>query len=341
MVNELVGTFPRLPYLHAQQIVNRSWTRIRDLRLWSWQLIVDGQIFTPNLINAGTVSVNQFNTFVYLDAAAEDALNNDPDEGPPIEGEAGVGRVIRIGNYTGIQPTGGDIYNIIDWRGSYLVIDKPFAQSDVTDSPYQIYRPYFVPPALPFTNLDEQDLAWIRPVSFNNRQGNYTIRRRRMFYTQDELNAIDPMRMSQDSYAWGIAPYMRNQAGTPVYEFYPHPTLANVYSVTYYSRWPSLSAAQDLPQVPYGLPELVMDLSRSMAAQFMLTNTSTFADLQNTNWVATQQMYKQDYMDGLKQCLKVDDEMMPQVPFIQGRLLDLPLGGAFLQNHDISFLLNR
>src|SRR5215471_11420957 len=34
MVAELVGTVPRMSALHAQQILQRSWRRIRDSRLW-------------------------------------------------------------------------------------------------------------------------------------------------------------------------------------------------------------------------------------------------------------------------------------------------------------------
>jgi hypothetical protein len=340
LTGELMGTFPRLPYLHALQLVNRAWARVRDLRLWSWQLVVDAQIYTANQITAGTVTVNQFATTITVDATAAAAINAAPLIPPVASPTIGQGQVIRVGVGTGIQPTQGGIYNITNWDGaSQLTIDRPFAESSMTAAPYRIYRAYFAPPALPFGNLGASDPNWIRPVSFNNRMGNYSIRRRRMFYTQEELSAIDPQRASTDSYAWGIAPYQQNGLGQPTFEFYPHPVLANVYSVTYYSRWPDLSTTVDLPQVPYGLSACVMDLARAFCCQWAMANAATYPELQQTNWVAAMMAYKQDFTDGLKMCIRQDDEMMPQVPWIQGRLLDLPLGGSFLQNHDITGLL--
>ena len=385
MAAELEGTFPRLPYLHAIQIINRAWARVRDVRLWSWQFIVDAQLYTPDEIRTGTVSAVQFSTSIYVDATAAAAINaangipvtlminNVPRgagvyiNGKPIDPGAtadiavngqiiasplaynvppvaspvlGVGRQIRVGLSTGIVPGTGNIYSIIAWDGANtLTIDKPFAEATVSNSAYRIYRCYFVAPALPFADLNTADANYIRPMTIVNRQGNYSVSGRRLFSTQAELNRIDPSRSASDSYFWRIAAYQRNSLGQPTYEMYPHPVLASAYGVTYYTRWPDITDTQDLPLVPYGLRDLVMDLARAMCCQWSTANMATYPELQQTNWVAAQANYKQDYMDGLKMCLRQDDEIMPQVPFRQGPVFDLPLGGAFLQNHDLLGML--
>ena len=56
MTAELVGTVPRLSALHAQQILNRSWSRVRDSRLWSFHFVADAQLFVPYGISKGSVS---------------------------------------------------------------------------------------------------------------------------------------------------------------------------------------------------------------------------------------------------------------------------------------------
>lgn len=340
MAAELEGTFPRLPYLHAIQILNRAWARVRDVRLWSWQFIVDAQLYTPDEIHTGTVSAVQFSTTLTADATAAAALNAASANPPVASPVLGVGRQIRVGLSTGIVPGTGNIYNIVAWDGIHtLTIDKPFSEGTITNSPYRVYRCYFCPPALPFASLGTSDGNWIRPVSFVNRTGNYSISGRRLFSTQAELNRIDPSRTASDSYAWRIAAYQRNSLGQPTYELYPHPVLGCAYNVTYYTRWPDLTDTADLPQAPYALKDLVMDLARAFCCQWTLANMATYPELQQTNWVAAQASYKQDYMDGLKMCLRQDDEIMPQVPFRQGPVFDLPLGGAFLQNHDLLGML--
>jgi hypothetical protein len=339
---ELMGTFPRLPYLHALQLINRAWTRVRDLRLWSWQLVVDAQLYAPAIITAGTVTVTQFSTSITVNSAAATALNAGGSFPPVASATLGIGRQIRVGLATGLIPANGSIYNIVAWDGtSTLTIDKPFAEGSATLAPYQVYKVYYAPPASPFSGIPNADTNAIRPVSMTNKSAGYAISGRRLNYTQEQLNRMDPTRGASDGSARIIAPYQTNATGQPTWELYPAPTQAAVYGVTYYHRWPDLSASVDFPQVPYGLATMTLDLARSFACQWAMANVATAPELAQTNWVAAASGYRQDYVDGLKMCLKQDDEIMPAVPFFQGRrAIDFPLGGQYLQNHDITGLLS-
>ena len=94
LVAELKGTFPTLPVLHAVQLINRAWTRVRDIRLWSWNLVVDAQWFAPGVLTVGSVSTVAQNNIVTVDTVAATALNADPTTIPLIAGPIGIGRQI-------------------------------------------------------------------------------------------------------------------------------------------------------------------------------------------------------------------------------------------------------
>lgn len=336
---ELMGTFPRLPYLHALQLINRAWARVQDIRLWSWQFITDGQIYAPALISAGSVSATYQSPNVTVDATAAAAINSAASVPPIASQTLGVGRQIKIGSTSGISAPNGPNYTITAWDGvNTLTLDKPYGEATQANAQYQLYKCFYAPPSYPFTSLSTPDASLIRFVSLTNKNSGYTIRGRKLHWTQAQLNAIDPQRGGTgDPYI--IAPYGRNAAGQITFELYPNPVTQATYSVTWYERWPSVSATQDFPQVPYGLVTCVMDMARALCCQWALANVATYAELQQTNWVAAQQMYKQDFLDGLKMCLRQDDEIMPQVPFSQSSRFDFPLGGQFLQSHDLSSLL--
>ena len=83
----------------------------------------------------------------------------------------------------------------------------------------------------------------------------------------------------------------------------------------------------------------MIQLAKKYGTEWALANCSTYPELQRTNWVAAAQLYMQEHKDSLMQCIKMDDEIAPQVPFFQGYSFDFPLGGEFLQGHDVSSLI--
>ena len=66
-VAELVGTVPRMSALHAGQVLNRAWRRVRDGRLWSFQFVTGAQLFCPNAIVGGSVSATFGSNLIIAD----------------------------------------------------------------------------------------------------------------------------------------------------------------------------------------------------------------------------------------------------------------------------------
>lgn len=337
---ELMGTFPTLPYLHSIQLLNRAWTRVRDLRLWSWQLAVDGQLFVPGMITAGRVSATYLSDVVTCDPTAAAALNA-VFTVPFTGAEVGDARQIKIGAAQGVLAANGSNYTITGWdRIHTITLNMPFGEPSLVNAPYQIYQCYYNAPAYPPKPIPGNDPGFIRFLSLTNKTSGYTIRGKRLWYTQDMLNAIDPNRGATGD-AYIVANYGHNSKGLPVFELYPAPATQATYSATYWTRWPDVTPTFDFPQVPYGLVNVVMDMARTFACQWATANVATKPELQLTNWIATAQFYKQEFKEGLIQCLKQDDEIAPLRGFSQTSKFDFPLGGEFLQGHDVSGLLAR
>jgi len=151
MTAELVGTVPRMSALHAQQLINRSWARIRDSRLWSFQFVADAQLFVPYGITGGSVSATFGSTQIVADASAAAAFNAVATANPPLASPTlGVGRQIRVGSTNGISTPTGPNYNIVAWDGaSKLTIDRPYGEATVSRAAYQVLKCYYAPPAPP------------------------------------------------------------------------------------------------------------------------------------------------------------------------------------------------
>lgn len=338
LVAELVGTVPRLSALNAQKLVNRAWQRILDLRLWSFNVVVDAQIWVPDVITAGTLTTTFGSTTVTADAAAAAAFNAVALATPPLAG-LGIGRQIRMANTSGLSAPTGPNYNIATWDGiNTLKLDRPFGEGSLANAAYQCLKCYFSAPGFPYTSPNSPDKNLVRFMSIINRLDGYAFRGYNLNWSQEQLNAIDPQRGGQGD-AYVQANYGRNADGTPMFELYPSPVVQTTYNATYVTRWPLLTSAQDLPVVPYELADCVGFLARYFAAQWALANVATFEDLGKTNWVAAMAAYKLDWKDALIQCIKGDDEIMPQRVYQQGSGFSFPLGGQFLQSHDVSSLI--
>lgn len=337
LYSELTGVIPQLDSLYARRLINRAWARVRDFRLWSFQVVADAQLFVPFAISAGNVSVTFNSTTVTASSGAAAAFNAVAFGPPPLASPIlGVGRQLRVGaSSPGLAEPTGPNYNIVAWDGvNTLTIDKPYGESTTPNSNYQVLKCYYGPPALPYTSTNE-DVNWIKYLSITNRLDGYTISGRKLYYTQAQLNVMDPQRGGQgDTYI--VAAYMRNQLGQPVVEFYPNPVNAATYGATLVTRWPDLSEDQDLPQMPYELYDCVIAQAQVLAGNWASANVGRHPQLAGSNWVNFSNMKNVEFKESLLQCLKMDNEMMPNLPFMPGGGFDFPLGGQFLQNHDIS-----
>jgi hypothetical protein len=341
-VNELVGSIPGLPSLHAEQLVNRAWGRILDFRIpWSFNVVADAQLWVPAAIVAGSVTVVNGSSQIVVDATAATALNAVAFANPPLASPSlGIGREIRIGTVSGISTPTGPNYPIIAWDGvNTLTINRPYGESSGVAQSYQVLKCFYTAPSLPFDPGTTPDQKLILYLSLTNRFSGYSISGSRLRFNQMQFNQIDPQRGGQgDSYVTGN--YGRNELGQPVFEFYPNPAnVSIVYSATYVTRWPDLTYTQDLPQMPYQLRDCLMFKSKSLGGDWALAHVGEMQALQSVNWVAYIQRQENEFKESLLQCIKVDDEIMPIKAWLNSSSFMFPLGGQFLQSHDVSSLI--
>ena len=344
MVAELMGTVPRLSALHAQQIINRSWLRVRDSRLWSFHFVSKAQLFVPDAITEGSVNVTFNSTRIQVDPVAAAALDAVALSNPPLACKIlGVGRQIRIGSINNISAPTGPNYTIVAWDGfSTLTIDRPYGEFSATRASYQVFKCFYAPPPAPACLVDAPpDLVFVRYQVITNANSGYAIFGPNLYWNQAQLDAIDPQRGGQGD-AYIVANYGRNCLGQPVIELYPNPVKFTTYLASYWTQWPTLKTPdQCLPRMPYELADLVIFGAKQLAADWALANVSTFPELGQTNWVAYRQTQMAEYRESKIQCFKQDDEMMPLLPFRQGQGFMFPLGGQFLQSHDVTSILPR
>lgn len=326
----------------AQRIINRAWKRINDYRMWSWQIISNAQQFVPAIVTDGSAAVTFNSTTVVMDATATTALNVIAFGNPPLASPIiGVGYQIRLGTSAlSLDAPIGPNYSIVAWDGAgNLTIDRPYGEASSTGLSYQALKCYYAAPFLPVTSTGN-DGYFARYLSIVNFLDGYAITGRQLYFSQEELNRIDPQRGGQGD-AYILAYYMHNSLGQAVYEMYPNPvSTSTTYGANYVSKGPLLTMTTSLPQVSYALDDAVTFQAKVFAGQWALANTARFKDLQGTNWVQYVQMMEEERKNSLRLCIKEDDEIMPSPkPFVFNGGYSFPLGGEFLQSHDLSSIL--
>jgi hypothetical protein len=348
LYKELTGEITPLPDPMAARLINRAWKRVNDYRMWSWQIISNAQLFVPAVVSVGTCSVTFDSTSVVMDANATAALLPLVGGNPPLASPIlGVGYQIRLGTsgQTLAAPIGPN-YTIVSFANntpsaglSTITIDAPYGQSSGTGINYQIGKFFYAAPFLPTTAMTT-DGQFSRYLSIVNLLNGYAITGRQLYFSQEELNRIDPQRGGQGD-AYIIAYLARNSLGQPVYEMYPNPVdTQNTYQANYVSKGPLLTMSMQLPQVSYALDDCVTFLAKKFAGEWALANTPRFKELQGTNWVTYVQMMDAEWKDSNRLCIREDDEIMPSPkPFVFNGGFSFPLGGEFLQSHDISSIL--
>jgi hypothetical protein len=327
-----------LPPPHAQKIVNRAWHRICDYRLWSW-LVGTGYITSPAAITTGLISVVNGSPLVTPNAAAVTALSAVALANPPlaaIGNQIGTGRQIRVANST--ISTAGPLYSIIAYDSGIpqLTLDRPYAESTAANQGFMVYKAYYQPPP-----ADGNPIDFLRYFTITNPSRGYTIRGRKLYYTQAQLNGIDPQRGGTGD-AYILANYLDDAqsgliSGNPIHEWYPHPVNLATYSCIFQKRGLDLSDTRDIPST---CPEdLLTELCYVLGCKWAMQQVGTFPELGNVNWVAAMKSHQDDFKERLIQAIKTDDEISPLKAFQQGGTFDYPLGGQFLQNHDVSSLV--
>ena len=112
--------------------------------------MVQGQMYVPGTITAGTVTTVQFTNTIVFDATAAAALNAVALAAAPQP--LLTQRQFRL--------TGGPIYNITGWAMDTpsaglgtATLDRPFAESSVSGLSYMVYLPYVPTPRADFVKF--------------------------------------------------------------------------------------------------------------------------------------------------------------------------------------------
>jgi hypothetical protein len=251
-----------------------------------------------------------------------------------------VGYQIRLGtSMNGLNAPIGPNYTIVEWDGAgNLTIDAPYGQTTGTGLNYQVLKAYYAAPFLPVTSTGP-DGSFARYLSIVNLLDGYAITGRQLYFSQEELNRIDPQRGGQGD-AYILSLYQTNSLGQPVYEMYPNPVNPATYQANMVTKGPQLTMTTQIPQVSYSLDDAVTYGAKYEAGMWALANSQRFKELQGVNWVQYCQMMKEEWRRSMLLCCKEDDEIMPSPkPFVFNGGFSFPLGGEFLQSHDISSIL--
>lgn len=336
-VSELVASVPRLSPAHAQKIINDSWRSIQDMRLWSFNIINQGQLFMPDAITSGTVTATFGSTTMQADATAKTALDAVVLANPVLASATlGVGRQIRVGSFPVNSPS-GTLYNIVayDDTTGIITIDRPYGEATGAGLNYLVYKAYYAPPL----TQGSPSPKFVKYFTIVNAASGYSIRGRKLYWMQAQINAIDPQRGAIGGDPYIVAYFAPNNVGQPVHEFYPHPTTFRTLIAMFQVRWENLSTSQDLPSVTYDLADMLMYQAKIKAGEWALGNVAMYPELAAVNWVAYIAQMEKSFREERIQCIKQDDEANPLLPQLQGGLWDFPLGGEFLQSHDVSSLI--
>ena len=352
MIGELTGTIPGLSPILASKYINRAIRDICNRRTWSF-LETDTTIVCPTSITTGAISITQYAYEITLDTDASAAI------AAQLIAGATPG-ILNLQVRFGSSPTNGGIYTIVAFDDStptavVLTLDRPVQEPTNATSAYQIYRCFFGQP-------DGEDfLRWESIVDINNAIG---LVRGRLTLTSADLDRRDPQRAAQGlAYfvaSWGgnkattitvnsvstayNVPLVNENVGTPVYEFWPHPTQGQSFYCRYRRR--AITLVDPIDELPNGLDESLV-IYRALYAHvypWALANQANFPQLKTVNFQLLVQQARSEYNQLYLTAMKVDNEMQLQDVSNRGHGLrninwnfkdagGYPIDSNFLQSH--------
>lgn len=288
--NEILGRLPSLDPAYAPKLVQRAWRDIRDSRPWSF-LIGNGVLFSPGVITAGSVSVQQFSATITFDATARAALTG-------LTNPVITSRQFRSG--------GGPIYLISAIDAAFAAngiatLNRPYLESTNTTALYQVYRCYYGPPMVD-SSTEVTDFIRYRAI-YNPA----TLQRFRLYGTVEELNFMDPKRVTSGN-PWGLFTHSLDTG--KFYEMYPHPLASQSYICTYQKRGADLAAGESLPaSIP---DELMLERCMYHACQWAEASKGRIKELQGPNWQSLMVGHNANYVDRLREAALRDEDTLKQ-----------------------------
>ena len=317
LYSECLGYVPKLSKLLARNLVNRALRDIYQKRLWSSNLR-DGQLISPSIITAGTVTVTQYSNAITFDANAIAALNT-LGFNPPV-----TSCQFRIGS------SGGPVYSIYTYNTvtGAATLDRNYGESTGSGQAYQVYRCYY---AAPDPNFERWESIY-DPI-----QGYWL----RLHYSKTDFDRWDPQRGAQLNPVYvGRFRYGQNSAdtssfGIPMFEMWPHPTARVAYQCLWITKGPLL--VNDGDTQPYYLPDdLIQTRARWRCYEWAEANKGSHPELKSTNWrglmADVDALFKEQWLDAAR----MDEEVF--LMNYKSRSLDKfpwPNTGQFLASHDV------
>lgn len=352
LVNELTGTVPGLSPLLAEKYINRAWKDIRSERLWSF-LATTAAVVCPAQVTAGAVAIVQYSDSVTLDATASAALLAQTN----VNAVPGITNLsIRFG---ATSPAIGQVYNIeaadiTTPTAIILTLDRFVVEATNATSGYQCYRPYITPPSSDF-------LKWETVVDMVNA---FTLWGPRTTRTSAEFDMRDPQRQAQGLAYWlgsyvgafipdpttGVVnPNPNVEAGSNIYELWPHPTSGQTFLARYRRRGVDfLTPTETQPDVISDAMIIQRALGWHVYA-FAAANVANFPSFKNVNWLSLIKLAKDQYARDLLDAKRNDNEAALQDVWNMGHglrndgsfdfkgMAGFPIDSNYMQSHLIRF----
>jgi hypothetical protein len=282
--------------------------------------MVQGQMYVPSQITAGTVTTTQFSASVVFDATAAAALN--AVALPAAPQPTLTQRQFRL--------TGGSIYNIIAWDGvNTATLDRPFAESSVSGLSYMVYLPYVPTPRADFVKF----LSIADPIN------DYRFLRRNLYRQTSEIDRRDPNRQAFSIPIMSAShDYTTLPSGivVPRYEWWPHGVQAINYNVAYQVR----GAYADTDTIPSQISDATLIArARYYCYQFQITQPNVPKEMISA-LVAAGRTVSAEYSDLLRKDKLQDDEIFENGiwenegdPALSG-----PIDADYFQGHDVFYV---
>jgi len=211
MIGQVMQWNPDVPPTMVKSWINEAYRDVIDRRRWAG-LKVRGQLITPNLTTAGTISINQGDTVVN---GTGTAWTQDL-----------VGQQLRSGFSTGF-------FNIQSVQSAtQLTLDMPWGNPTIVTAGYSIF----------YTWVNLGPNIKVIHTMVNQRQGYRMI----TGIPQEFLNRRDTWRTAT-GWSWGISPKELSFNGSPLFEIYPAPTFQQCFPYLAYIQPPDLNGDQDYP----------------------------------------------------------------------------------------------
>jgi len=214
MIGELLGWNPDIDALVAGRMLNNSYRRIIDFRLW-YGLMVKGQVLVPDAYSTGTVNVT---------AGSPTVTGNGT-----VWTQAMIGRQFRCG-------FSFPIYTIteVDGSGTSLTLDNPWADKTFSSIGYQIFQ-----------NIVQIHTHVKKVLAMVNQKQGYRLK---LSVPQEVINIYDTWRTTT-GWTYLLADAYPSITGVPQFELYPAPTFQQSFPFLAYCQPPDMVDDTDFPFV--------------------------------------------------------------------------------------------